>query len=78
MGRHSSRMTCDHIRAVPGCPSCEAAVAAYLASPPPAPPAQRGGRRVRTLTEARAAFPKADQIPVDTVALLRTSRPATC
>jgi hypothetical protein len=25
---------------------------------------------VRTLTEARAAFPKADQIPVDTTALL--------
>jgi hypothetical protein len=63
-------MTCDHIRTVPGCPSCEAAVAALLASPPPAAPAQRGGRPVRTLTEARAAFPKVDQIPVDTAALL--------
>jgi len=63
-------MTCDHVRTVPGCPSCEAAIAAYLAAPPPPPPPQRGGRRVRTLNEARSAFPKAEHVPVDTVALL--------
>ena len=61
----TAAMTCEHRRTVPGCPSCDAAVAAYLAAP-----VQRGGKRVRTLTEARASFPKANQIQADVAARL--------
>lgn len=62
-------MTCDHIRPVPGCPSCDADIAAFMAAQAAAPPlVKANSRRVRTLTEARAAFPKVEQVPAATTA----------
>lgn len=64
-------MICDHIRPVPGCPRCDAEIAAFMAARAAAPPpVKASGRRVRTLTEARSAFPKVDQVPGATVAEL--------
>jgi len=64
-------MTCDHIRTVPGCPTCDAEIAAFLAArAAEPPPAKASGRRVRTLTEARSAFPNVEQVPGATVAEL--------
>lgn len=64
-------MNCDHIRPVPGCPSCDAEIAAFMAArAAEPPPAQPRGRRVRTLTEARAEFPKLEHVPAATVAHL--------
>ena len=70
-GGHSASMNCDHIRPAPGCPSCDAEVAAAVAARAAAPaPVRASSRGVRTLTEARVAFPRVDQVSRATVAQL--------
>jgi len=60
-------MNCDHMRTVPGCPSCEQAIADLLVAQASAPPpAKRGSRQIRTLAEARAVFPTVDQVSAAT------------
>jgi hypothetical protein len=64
-------MTCNHIRPAPGCSNCDAEIAAFMAAQAAAPPPRKAsGRRVRTLTEARSAFPTVEQVPGATVAEL--------